>query len=485
MKIYLFAFFLWLVYFTNSTNFAQTLKEKIAQMVWVGFSGTRLNDTIKVDLSKRNIGGVILFANNISNPAQIKLLNDTIKMFAKTSPFIAVDQEGGKVARLNSTNGFANTYTAYQLGTVFNSEDSTRKQAKLMAGWLNQIGFNVNLAPVADVNVNANSPAIGKLERSFSSNPNIVYLHNKIFIEEFEKKNILTCLKHFPGHGSALQDSHLGFTDISNTWQQYELIPYQNLIANNYSNIIMPGHLYNSKLDEIYPASLSKKVTTDLLRNTFGFKGVTITDGMNMQAISANYSFEDGITLAVNAGNDIILYTGTLRYGSSLAQQVINVIYNKVNEGIIPISRIDESYNRIVELKKKYKIITSNEKLKKEIPDDFILYQNYPNPFSANGENPTTTIRYSIPTVMMNIPDWQNHDVTLRQAGPSNHDNFVTLKVYDILGREIATLVNEYQKPGYYSAEFRTQNSELSSGVYFYKLQAGDFVAIKKMLLLK
>lgn len=226
-------------------NIFSNIKKKIAQMVWVGFSGTRLNDTIKIDLSKRNIGGVILFANNISNPNQIKLLNDTIKMFAKTPPFIAVDQEGGKVARLNSTNGFANTYTAYQLGTVFNSEDSTRKQAKLMATWLLQCGFNVNLAPVADVNVNPNSPAIGKLERSFSSNPYNVYLHDKVFIEEFEKQNIITCLKHFPGHGSALQDSHLGFTDISNTWQQYELTPYQNLINNDYSNIIMPGHLYN------------------------------------------------------------------------------------------------------------------------------------------------------------------------------------------------------------------------------------------------
>ncbi|MDF1611149.1 glycoside hydrolase family 3 protein [Stygiobacter electus] len=460
-NIFLFIILLCVMPFFYSTIFSQTLKEKIAQMVWVGFSGTRLNDTIKIDLSKRNIGGVILFANNISNPNQIKLLNDTIKMFAKTPPFIAVDQEGGKVARFNSTNGFANTYTAYQLGTVFNSEDSTRKQAKLMANWLLQCGFNVNLAPVADVNVNPNSPAIGKLERSFSSNPFNVYLHDKIFIEEFENKNIITCLKHFPGHGSALQDSHLGFTDISNTWQQYELTPYQNLINNDYSNIIMPGHLYNSKLDEIYPASLSKKVTTDLLRNNFGFKGVTITDGMNMQAISANYSFEDGITLAVNAGNDIILYTGTLRYGSSLAQQVINVIYNKVNDGTIPLIRIEESYNRILELKKKFKIITSIENIAKETPPDFILYQNYPNPFNSST------------TIVFNLPARQN----------------VSVIIYNQLGEKIKEILNNEELPVGENKivwnGLNDDNKPVSSGVYLYRISSGRNALYGKMILQK
>ncbi|MCX7875085.1 MAG: T9SS type A sorting domain-containing protein [Melioribacteraceae bacterium] len=444
-----------LITLLNSVIHSQTLKDKIAQMVWVGFSGTKLNDTIKIDLSKRNVGGIILFASNISNPTQVKLLNDTIKMIAKTKPFIAVDQEGGKVARLNGSNGFMNTYTAYQLGTIFNSEDSTRKQSRIMAGWLKQTGFNVNLAPVADVNVNSNSPAIGKLERSYSSNPLIVYNHIKIFIEEFDKQNIISCLKHFPGHGSALQDSHLGFTDISNTWQQYELNPYQLLFTKNVNCMVMTGHLYNSQLDDLYPASLSKKVTNDLLRNSIGFYGVTITDAMNMQAITSNYSFEDGITLAVNAGNDIILNTGTLRFGTSLAQQVINVIYNKVMEGKIPLSRIEESYNRIIELKKRNNIITSIENLSEDIQSDFSLFQNYPNPF-----NSSTIINYTI-----------------------NKPNFVQLKLYDVLGSELITIVNEFKQSGNYKIEFNANN--LSSGVYFYKLQVGSNVLVKKMILLR
>jgi beta-N-acetylhexosaminidase len=440
----------------NSIIHAQTLREKIGQMIWASFTGTRLHDTTKVDLQLRNLGGVILYAGNISNPSQIKLLNDTIKLFSKTPSFLAVDQEGGKVARLNSNNGFKNSYTAYTLGTVFNREDSTRKSAGTMASWLKQCGFNVNLAPVVDVNVNPNSPAIGKLERSFSQNPEMVFYHGAWFIDEFNKKNILTCLKHFPGHGSALQDSHFGFTDITNTWSNSELVPYQSLFSQGYKDFVMIGHLYNAHLDTVYPASLSKRVTTDILRNQLGFNGVTITDGMAMQAITLNYSFEDAVEYAVNAGNDILLYTSVIRNGSSLVGQVIDIIEEKVNQRKIPLNRIEESYNRIIQLKAKYGIITSLDQLAKAgIPTGFVLYQNYPNPF-----NPTTTISFNLP------------------AG-----SFVSLKVFDALGKIIATLINEDKSAGLHQVNFN--GSQLSSGVYYYQLHAGNFIQTKKLILIK
>jgi len=435
---------------------AQTLREKIGQMIWASFTGTRLNDTIKVDLQRRNLGGVILFAGNIVNPNQIKLLNDSIKQFSKTPSFIAVDQEGGKVARLNSTNGFKNSYTAYTLGTVFNREDSTRKSASTMASWLKQCGFNVNLAPVVDVNVNPNSPAIGKLERSFSQNPETVFKHASWFIDEFNKKNILTCLKHFPGHGSALQDSHLGFTDITNTWSNSELVPYQSLFSQGYKDLVMIGHLYNAHLDSAYPASLSKNVTTDILRNQLGFNGVTITDGMAMQAITLNYSFEDAVEYAVNAGNDILLYTSVLRNGSSLVRNIIDIIEEKVNQRKISLNRIEESYNRIIQLKAKYGIITSIDQLTKaSIPTGFVLYQNYPNPF-----NPATTISFSLPS-----------------------RSFVSLKVFDALGKIVAALVNEDKSAGHHQVHFN--GSQLSSGVYYYQLHAENFIQTKKLILIK
>ncbi|MDQ7818133.1 MAG: glycoside hydrolase family 3 N-terminal domain-containing protein [Melioribacteraceae bacterium] len=449
-----------LVYFIICSNIllnAQSLKEKIGQMVWTSFTGTTLHDTIKYDLQKRNLGGVILFAGSITGQAQIKQLTAQIKSESNTPPFIAVDQEGGRVARLNKNNGFDDSPTAYKLGTLINNEDSTRKSARTMSGWLSQSGFNVNLAPVADVNIDPNSPAIGRLERSYSQNPDIVFNHIKWFIEEFNKKKIITCLKHFPGHGSALQDSHYGFTDISNTWSFNELIPYQSLIADNYNNMIMTGHLYNFFLDDYYPASLSVKVTTDLLRTQLGFKGVTITDGMAMQAITNNYSFEEAVEYTVNAGNDILLYTSTLRNGTSLASQIINIIEDKIKKGVIPLSRIEESYTRIIELKSRYGIITSIDQIAGNgIPDDFKLYQNYPNPF-----NPSTTISYNIP-----------------------YPGYVTLKVYDILGKEVTTLVDKFMQPGNFSSVFSIPPS-LTSGVYFYRLQFENNFQVKKMILSK
>lgn len=484
MIIRLYYFYSLLIAFLIFPNLqSQTLKEKIGQMVWTGFSGTKLHDTIKVDLQQRNLGGVILFATNISNPNQVKLLNDTIKMFGNTPPFIAVDQEGGRVARLNKTNGFDTTHSAYTLGTVFNLEDSTRKAAGIMAEWLHESGFNVNLAPVADVNVDSLSPAIGKLKRSYSRIPDSVFVHANWFIDEFHKKKIVTSLKHFPGHGSALQDSHFGFTDITTTWADSELVPYQSLITNGYKDFVMMGHLYNVNLDSVYPASLSKKVTTDLLKTQLGYEGLVITDAMGMQAITQNYSFEDAIVLAVNAGNDVLLYTAVLRNNSSLVRQVVNVIEQKVIQGVISQNRIDESYNKIMKLKSDYGLITSVKDLAdNSLPDGFELHQNYPNPFNA-----TTTIKFSVP---------HPHNPPFDKGGTQG-GSLVTLKVFDILGREVATLVNwESQKePGIYEVSFSAGSSgdavNLASGVYIYTLfaesfgQSGSFIQSRKMILLR
>lgn len=462
-KKLLFVFSLFILLLTN-ISYSQTQREKIAQMIMVGFSGKSLNDSVKIDLSERNIGGIIYFAANIDNPLQIKLLSDSIKMFSSTPPFIAVDQEGGRVARLNYNNGFDSTLSAYKLGTIINSETTTRESAREMAEWLVQSGMNLNLAPVVDVNVNPTSPAIGFLERSYSSNPLIVSNHAGWFIDEFNKKNIITTLKHFPGHGSAINDSHLGFTDVTTTWADSELVPYQQLILNGFDDFVMPAHVFNANLDSIYPASLSFKTVTNLLRVQLGFNGLTITDELFMQAITNNYGFEESIVLSVNAGNDILLYRTNLRNGSSLAKQVIDIIEQKVIEGIIPQERIDESYARIISLKTKYGLITSvDDFASSEIPASFQLYQNYPNPF-----NPSTIIQYSVPDV-----------ADAYYASTTN----VTLKVYDVLGNEVTTLVNENKSPGSYSITFDAGG--LTSGIYFYTLRAGAFSETKKMILMK
>ncbi|WP_172352344.1 glycoside hydrolase family 3 protein [Mesorhizobium sp. NZP2298] len=179
-----------------------------------------------------------------------------------------------------------------------------------MAAGLSDVGFNLNLAPVVDVNVNPANPIIGKLGRSFSADPQTVEAYAKVFVEAHRAKGVLTALKHFPGHGSSTKDSHKGMADVSKTWSDKELLPYKNLIASGDVDMVMSAHVINDKLSfstEI-PSSLSRATLTGLLRDNMPFKGVVISDDMQMQAITDNISFEDSVLRAVRAGNDILIF---------------------------------------------------------------------------------------------------------------------------------------------------------------------------------
>ena len=461
---YLFIF-LSICFLTIQNIYAQSidLRNKIGQMIMVGFNGKFIPQSLKEDLQVKNLGGVIYFGQNITNPNQIKLLSDSIYQLGNNSVFLAIDQEGGLVARLNKSTGYEATYSAYKLGTLINKEDSTRFHTKKMAEWLKNAGINVDFAPVVDVNVNPLSPAIGKNERSYSKNPDSVYFHTSWFIDELNKKNIITTLKHFPGHGSAMQDSHLGFTDITTTWADSELVPYQRLINQGYKDFIMSGHLYNKNLDSIYPASLSRIVITDLLRNKLAYQGLIITDELFMKAITNNYTFDQAVELAVNAGNDMLLFSTNIHNNASLVEEVISIIEKKVNEGKILSSRIDESYNRIIDLKKRHSIINSIAQNSTE-KSSKISISNYPNPF-----NPVTIIKFSIP------------------ASSTSSKTFVQLKIFDIIGRDITTLINEPKETGTYEVEFSAlkNNINLSSGVYICFLRAGNNIESRKIFYLK
>lgn len=479
MKILLLYFLL----FTSILS-AQTTREKIGQMVMVGFIGNSLQfnhqtvDTLKVDLRQRNLGGVILMGvnQNLQSISQMKALTDTLQKYSSTPLFISTDQEGGNVARLNSSNGFLNTSTAFRLGTTLNREDSTRRQASIMAGWLKQVGINTNFAPVVDVNVNPQSPAIGRLERSFSSDTIIVYNHAKWFVDEFKRRDIITTMKHFPGHGSATVDSHLGFTDITSTWRSLELYPYKRLVNENYVDMIMTGHLFNRNFDSTYPATLSFNTITNLLRNQIGYNGVVISDAMFMGAIVNNYSFEDAIVLTINAGVDILLYTTNLTQGTekhSITRRIIEIVERKISEGVISPNRINESYNRIMQLKSKY-LQTSIASDDFNQPNSFEM-KNYPNPF-----NPNTKIRFAIPSSVINA---NSNSSQKNNNGISQESFFVMLKIYDILGNEVATLLNEEKFSGVYEIDFNGAN--LSSGIYFSVLRVNDKILTNKMLLLR
>ena len=443
-----------LIVLISVSTFAQTdLRHKISQMLMIGFQGKSVTDTMLInDLNKRGVGGVILFAANIESPTQLNQLTTQLKSYSSIPLFISVDQEGGKVARLNATNGYQSTYSAFKIGTYFNNEFDTRGWAGQMATWLSSAGINIDLAPVADVDVNPTSPAIGALDRSFSKIPDSVYQHCFWFIDEFHQRNLFNTLKHFPGHGSAATDSHLGFTDITNTWADSELIPFRKLIASGYDDFIMSGHLFNSNLDPNYPASLSNKVLTELLRNSLKFKGLIITDGMFMGAISNNYTFDKAVELAINAGNDVLLYTANNLNGKSLVDSVVNIVMNKISEGKITEQRIDESYKRII---MKKSLLTEIKNIAENIiPDDFEI-SNYPNPF-----NSSTQI-----------------NLRISRAG------FVSMKLYNIIGEEIKEIVHEYMEEGVH--KFLFNGNELSSGVYLLRMNIGENFLSHKIILMK
>jgi len=321
-----------------------------------------------------------------------------------------------------------------------------------MAQWLYDSGINTNLAPVVDVNVNPSSPAIGYYGRSFSANALKVFSHADWFISEFENYNIISTLKHFPGHGSAEQDSHLGFTDITTTWADSELVPYRQLISAGYSDMIMVGHLFNAHLDSIHPASLSRNVITGLLRDSLGFQGVVISDAMFMRAITDNYSFEEAIVLAINAGTDLLLYTNNEYNGSSLVAEVTHIIRENIGEGVILQNQIEESYQRIIALKTKITDLTS--KTGKIIPETFSLHI-YPNPFNIR----------------------TNIEISVSRAGPAE------MEIYDIRGRRLYH--NHYSWLSVGKHTFAFDADDLSSGVYFLKIEVSGSTRASKLTLIK
>ncbi len=338
------------------------LENKIGQLFMFGFQGTEItaDSPIVADLRERNLGGVILFdkllakkkaENNIKSPAQVKTLTANLQQYAKEPLLIAVDQEGGLVKRLKNETGFPETKSAQALGDA-DDETLTAIHASCTAVTLKHVGINLNLAPCVDLNTNHENPVIGKLGRSFSQDPQTVTKHAAIWINEHRKQQILTCLKHFPGHGSSRTDSHLGFTDISKTWCKEELLPFKSLIQQNLADCVMPGHLFHNAFDSSYPTSLSPSVIHSVLREELAFDGLAITDDLQMRAITDRYGLAESVCLALAAGVDMVIIGNNLDYDPLLLQKIIPVVITAIEEGKIPEERINQALQRVKTLKK-------------------------------------------------------------------------------------------------------------------------------------
>lgn len=333
-----------------------SLSEKIGQMLLIGFSGTWVNDNSRIvrDILTYGVGGVVLFRQNVGWPQQVTELTTALQVasFQATGLplFVAADQEGGRVSRITSQFGLQANYSAQTLGALDDLE-RTSAYARNVAQSLKQVGINLNLAPVVDLNTNPANPVIGALARSFSPDPAVVARHAAAFIHAHTDEGLLCTLKHFPGHGSSRQDSHYGFVDVTQTWRDDELTPYRTLIRAGQSEAVMTAHIFNANLDPQLPATLSPTVITDLLRGDLNYDGLIFTDDLQMDAIRAYYSFEDAVRLSVLAGVDVLSISNSFLDQRDAVAIAVAVIHEMVESGQIPEARIDASYGRIVRAK--------------------------------------------------------------------------------------------------------------------------------------
>jgi beta-N-acetylhexosaminidase len=336
---------------------------KIGQMIKVGFRGLTVHESTHIirDLEEYHVGAVVLFdydvptrtpVRNIESPKQLQELVSGLKSYSHAPLLVTIDQEGGRVARLKARHGFPESVSAQYLGD-HDDLNLTFEKAEITAQALKNAGINANLAPVVDVNLNPHNPIIGEIERSFSDDPHIVSKHAETFINAHNKHGILTTLKHFPGHGSSEEDSHLGLVDVTDVWSDVELLPYKTLIEQGAADMIMTAHIFNENWDPVYPATLSEQVIGRILRTELGFDGVILSDDMQMDAVRSYFGLETAIEQTIRAGVDILGFANNSIYDEDIVPVAHGIIKNLVEHGRVSEDRIDESYQRIRKMKLK------------------------------------------------------------------------------------------------------------------------------------
>ena len=338
------------------------LRRQAARMLMVGFTGNTIDDRSDAAHYVRDlrVGGIVLFdwdltgarcagSRNVTSPGQLKWLTERLQDYTggEYRLLIAADQEGGSVCRMKERYGFTPTVSAQYLGEKDN-RDTTLFYAGRIAKDMREAGVNVNLAPVLDVH-NDDCPPLGKLGRCYSADGDVIARNAAWFVEAHHGEGVLCAAKHFPGHGSATSDSHYGLVDISRTWQQIELAPYQRLIDAGLLDMVMTAHVYNSQIDADYPSTLSHKTLTGLLREQMHFDGIIITDDLYMEGIIDRYPIDRALELAINAGADILLAGNNITTGfePDRPDRLIEIIVNLVKTNRVPYSRILEANARI------------------------------------------------------------------------------------------------------------------------------------------
>lgn len=329
-----------------------TLDEKLGQMVIVGFEGYTISTEIKDIIENHHTGGFILFSRNIKNSDQLLALVNSLKSansVNKVPLFVSVDEEGGRISRMPAELKKLPSNEA--IGKLDNG-DLSYEIGSILADEIKLFGFNMDFAPVLDIRSNPKNTVIG--DRSFGSSAEVVGKLGVQTMKGIRNGGVIPVVKHFPGHGDTVVDSHIGLPSVNNDMdrlKRLELVPFKEAIDNQ-ADAVMIAHILLNKIDPKNPASLSKSIITDLLRSQLNFNGVVITDDMTMGAILKNYNIGDAAVKSVNAGSDIILVC----HGLDNELAVFNALKKAVMDGTITEKRIDESVYRILKLKYKYNL---------------------------------------------------------------------------------------------------------------------------------
>ena len=333
------------------------LDVKIGQMLLVGFTTDDSFDTVIEDVKNQRISGVIFYKRNLMEKDHVKVKIEKIyESSPSLKPFILIDQEGGLVSRLSNIVGEDKYYSAKKVSQKFNSYDEVYNYYFKMASRLKDYGFNFNLAPCVDVAVNENS-VLNQKYRIYSADEKIVAQKASAFVKAHFDNKVYSSLKHFPGHGSTVSDSHKKLPDISATWQKRELYPFKKIISENPYVSVMVGHLFNKNIDEERMSSLSKE-TTDILVKDFNHKGLIILDSIEMSALD-DYSCKEIIEYGINANVNLFLFgnhyfkdSNPRKYMSS--ETFKNIVLELIKEGKISEEQIDNSYKKIKYIKENF-----------------------------------------------------------------------------------------------------------------------------------
>lgn len=334
-----------------------SLEERVLQLFVITPEALTRVDTVvaageatKEAIIERPVGGLIYFQKNLQNPEQVKeMLSNTYQYYREAGapvPFLSVDEEGGSVARIGGQSAFGveRLPDMRVIGENGNAEEAKRV-GDVIGSYLSELGFNLDFAPDADVLTNPQNEVVKK--RSFGSDAELVSRMSMAVVKGLEEHGIYATLKHYPGHGAALSDSHKGYAYTDKTLEELmeeELIPFKEGISEDI-HFIMVAHISVPEITkDTVPCSLSPYMVTDVLREQLGYQGIVITDAMNMGAISQEYNSKEASVMALKAGVDLVLMPTDF-------EEAYQGVLSAIEEGELTEERIDESVRRVLRLK--------------------------------------------------------------------------------------------------------------------------------------